>query len=213
MLGIGDVHIPVKLFPKRSDPEAHGTLHLRDVLHMPGAVCNIIGGPVSGEYSQLATGLKEDGKGAAITAEDGRRLGYFDVRVLMVLRLSVPSIGPVIGPSMLEPGTHYVINAHWPNSERQRWASAQVGHLGLDHSTNREMPDGGKGKAKAEAASSEAPPYTDEEKAWLNRVWGDEFKFLMAYGLKIYKDEDREEDRRIARAMIEVDEDGDTNTM
>jgi hypothetical protein len=60
--------------------------------------------------------------------------------------------------------------------------------LGLDNGTNRELSDGGKGKAEA----APSPPYTDEEKGWLKREWGGEFKFLAAYGLSIYKDEDRE---------------------
>ncbi len=34
-LGIGDIHLPVKMFPKRSSRGAHGTLHLRNVLHVP----------------------------------------------------------------------------------------------------------------------------------------------------------------------------------
>ena len=37
-LGIGDVHLPVKLFRKRSGSRAHGTLHLRNVLHVPTRV-------------------------------------------------------------------------------------------------------------------------------------------------------------------------------
>ena len=69
--------------------------------------------------------------------------------------------------------------------------------------------DGGKGKDKAEAAPS--APYTEEEKGWLKREWRGDFKFLAAYGLSIYKDEDRDEGRRMARAMMEVDEAGDTN--
>lgn len=71
------------------------------------------------------------------------------------------------------------------------------------------MSDGGKGKNKAEAAPSAL--YTEEEEGWLKREWGGEFKFLTAYGLSIYKDKDRDEGRRIVRAMREVDEDGDTN--
>ncbi|KAL2260049.1 hypothetical protein VTK26DRAFT_6078 [Humicola hyalothermophila] len=105
-------------------------------------------------------------------------------------------------------GTSYVINAYWPDSEHQRWASALAGRLGLDHSTNREVSDGGKGKDKAEAAPS--APYTEEEKGWLKREWGGKFKFLTAHGLSIYKDKDRNEGRRMARAVIKVDEDGDT---
>ena len=51
----------------------------------------------------------------------------------------------------------------------------------------------------------EAPPLTSEEKAWLNEHWGGEFKFLAAYGLSIYKEEDREEGRRIVRGMMAQD--------
>ncbi|KAK4148887.1 hypothetical protein C8A00DRAFT_38523 [Chaetomidium leptoderma] len=200
-LGIGDVHLPVKLFPKRSGPGAHGTLHLRNVLHVPTSVCNSVGYPGTGDYFDIVFKLGDDGKDAAITAQDGRRLGYFVSRGLWVLKLSGPPIGPVVGPSSIsKPGTYHVIN---------RWAAVQAGRLGLDHGTNQEVSDGGKGKYKVDAALS--APYTEEEKGWLKREWGGEFKFLTAYGLNIYKDEDRDEGRRVARAMMEVDEDGNTN--
>jgi hypothetical protein len=208
--GIGDVHLPVKLFPKRSGPGAHGTLHLRNVLYVPTAVCNIVGNSDTGDYSNMVLNIGEDGQDAKITTQDGRRLGYFVLRSLWVLKLSGPPIGPVVGPSIFKPGTHYIINATWPDSERQRWAAAQADGLDLDHRTSQEESAGGKGNHKAEAAP--APPYTEEEKGWLKRQWGGEFKFLAAYGLRIYEDEDREEGRRIARAMMEVDEDGDTYT-
>lgn len=188
-LGVGDVHIPVKLFPKRSGPKAHGTLHLRDVLHAPTAVCNIVGNPSTGDWDEMAYGLGDDKKDAAITGQGGRRLGYFVSRSLWVLKLSGPPTGPVVGPSMFKSGSHYMINATWPESERQRWA-----HLGKD---------------KVDVALS--APYTGEEKDWLKRAWDGEFKFLAAYGLSIYKEEDRDEGRRIARAMMEADQDGDTN--
>ena len=71
------------------------------------------------------------------------------------------------------------------------------------------MSDGGKGKDKVDAALS--APYTEKEKGWLKREWGGELKLLAAYGLSIYKDEDRDEGRRMARAVMEVDQDGDTN--
>lgn len=53
--------------------------------------------------------------------------------------------------------------------------------------------------------SSSEPPYTQAEKQWLKDHWDGEFKFLRAYGLSIYKEEDREEGRAIARAMIKGD--------
>ncbi|KAL8388806.1 hypothetical protein RB595_008944 [Gaeumannomyces hyphopodioides] len=202
-VGIGDVHLPVKLFPKRSGPDAHGTLHLRNVLHMPTGICNLVGGLNTGDYSRALLGGLE-GCSAAIEAQDGRRLGYF-VGLPAVLKLSGPPVGPVVGPSMLEPGKPYMLSVIWPDSERERWAAAQAGRSGSDDGTNQEVSDGGKVKDEAEAAPSAS--YTKEEKDWLKRGWGGEFKFLAAYGLSIYKDEDRDEGRRIVRAMMEHDED------
>ena len=90
-------------------------------------------------------------------------------------------------------------------------AAAQAGRLGLDQGTNREVADGGKGKKWTEAAPS--APCTEEKKGWLKRGWGGESNFLTAHELSIYKDEDRDDGRRMARAMVEGDEDGDTNCL
>lgn len=48
-------------------------------------------------------------------------------------------------------------------------------------------------------------PLTSEQREWLKRHWGNEFEFLLAYGLSIYKDEDRLEGREIMKALIEAD--------
>lgn len=61
---------------------------------------------------------------------------------------------------------------------------------------------------QAEAAPSAT--YTEEENGSLKREWGGELKFLAAYRLSIYKDEDRDDGRRMARTMM-VDQDRDTN--
>ncbi|KAK4205138.1 hypothetical protein QBC40DRAFT_249529 [Triangularia verruculosa] len=55
-------------------------------------------------------------------------------------------------------------------------------------------------------ADNSAPPYTTEEKRWLRVHFDGEFKFLQMYGLSIYDEEDREEGRRIVRAMMAYDE-------
>ncbi len=36
------LHLPVKLFPKRSSPGAHSPLHLRNVLHVPTCICKML---------------------------------------------------------------------------------------------------------------------------------------------------------------------------
>lgn len=63
------------------------------------------------------------------------------------------------------------------------------------------------GSSRRTTEKGQSAPYTKEEKDWLKRNWGGEFKFLIAYGLSIYDDDDREEGRRIARAMMAADED------
>jgi hypothetical protein len=89
----------------------------------------------------------------------------------------------------------YHIKVRWPDAERARWelqkktAYISLSDTSLDRAPNPTAADG--------------EPYTSAEKAWLKRAFGGQFKFLMAYELSIYKDEDREEGRRISRVMIE----------
>jgi hypothetical protein len=49
---------------------------------------------------------------------------------------------------------------------------------------------------------SETPPYTAAEKQWLEARWDDEFHFLRRYQLSNGRQEDREEGRRILRALM-----------
>ncbi|KAH9826914.1 hypothetical protein Tdes44962_MAKER09901 [Teratosphaeria destructans] len=77
------------------------------------------------------------------------------------------------GLSSLDRDAVYLIRIMWPASEVQRW------------------------QAEAETA-----PYTAEEKEWLQGHYRGEFHFLRTLGLSIYKEDDREEGRSIARAMM-----------
>jgi hypothetical protein len=72
------------------------------------------------------------------------------------------------------------------------------------HPTSRKTP----AKTSTNNVYKRTAPYTAAEKQWLKDEWRDEYHFLRAYRLSIYKDEDREEGRAIVRACIrEVDED------
>ena len=51
----------------------------------------------------------------------------------------------------------------------------------------------------------DAPPYTAEEERWLKDAYGGEYHFLASYQLSIFKEDDREEGRRIARGLVERD--------
>ncbi len=185
-LGVGVVHLPVKLSPKRSGPRSHGTLKLCNVLHIPSSICNIVGNGSTGDYASVTFGGLDDGSKGAMYDRDGRRVAYFVDKPnsgLCMLRLSGPPVGPSVGPSSFDKGKRYLINACWPKSERQRWATFQ--------------------QVMAKKASE--PPYTTAEKEWLKRDFGGEFHFLQIYGLKMHNEDDREEGRAIARAMMTND--------
>lgn len=52
-------------------------------------------------------------------------------------------------------------------------------------------------------------PLTEREKQYLKKHYGNEFHFLRAYALSIYKEEDREEGREILRGMMEAEDNMD----
>lgn len=56
--------------------------------------------------------------------------------------------------------------------------------------------------AGPQAASGYELRYTAEEKQWMREHYGNEFKFLQAYQLSIYKEEDREEGKAILKALM-----------
>ncbi|KAL9622608.1 MAG: hypothetical protein Q9160_003105 [Pyrenula sp. 1 TL-2023] len=174
--GVGSVELPTKRKLQGSGAELHSTLKLAEVLHVPSAICNIIGEPMHDEYASVKVGR-------GIFDMDGRRIACFDPsRPLSQIKLSGPPVGPEVGPRALQHDVGYLINVQWSNRERQRWEAYQASVL-----------------------SSKAA-YTDEERAWLKNHYGGEFHFLLSYGLKMHDDEDREDGRAILRALMQQDD-------
>ncbi|KAG7289124.1 hypothetical protein NEMBOFW57_005487 [Staphylotrichum longicolle] len=208
-IGVGDVVLPVKLFPHLHGKRAHGTLRLRNVLHVPSALCNIVGGPVTDDYAGMQLGgLGDSGRDAVIMDIDGRRLAYFTRARFWVVKLSGPPVGPVVGRSSWVGDCAYMVHAFWTQTERQKWAAAGSDSAPPSSQTNRaETYQGPVVPRKRKAQSSSEPPYTKEEKDWLKWNWKGEYKFLTAHELRIHVPDDREEGRRIIRAMMEQDGD------
>ncbi|RSL39451.1 hypothetical protein CEP53_014045 [Fusarium sp. AF-6] len=173
-IGIGTVILPVI----QSDGEC-GELLLRNVLHFPDAVCNVVGIQVSEDYEVGCI----DCSARVWTIEDGkgRTVAYFEReegKVFNTLLLSGPPRGARLGSCPFdEKNRKPMFGLHWPESERERFEASR----------------------KEEETSN---PLSDLERAWLKEHWGNEFKFLAAYELSIYKDEDREEGRAIMRTMM-----------
>ncbi|KAK4117069.1 hypothetical protein N656DRAFT_773078 [Canariomyces notabilis] len=122
----------------------------------------------------------------------GNRLACVQRRCnLPLLQLSGPPIGPAKVQSLLKPNGIYFILANWPDAERLRWAASRSASRTPSPLTGSSLDSG----------------YTAEEKEWLKRNWGGEFRFLTSHGLSIYDEDDREEGRRIVRAIMEKDDD------
>ncbi|KAK0730102.1 zinc-binding domain-containing protein [Lasiosphaeris hirsuta] len=124
--GIGTVDLPTKRSPSSIGRSRHTTLRLANVLHVPGAVYNILGSPIVLEY-QLDVNF-EDPSQSSIRDQEGHPIAYFQRASrsnLITLRLSGPPVGPKVGPSLLGTAGYY-INATWPATEIQRWAVCQA---------------------------------------------------------------------------------------
>jgi len=172
--GIGTVELPTKRSPNRSWRDSHGILRLTNVLHVPSALCNIIGGPILEDY-EVTNGSVGKASRGSIKDRKGRSVAYFDSRRCL---FQVKLRGYPVESNVLKDGQIYVINAIWPDSERQKWETHQ------DGTTHHSRPG-----------------YTEKEKGWLRENYRSEFQFLRDFGLSIYKDEDREEGRAILRSM------------
>ncbi|EHK42130.1 uncharacterized protein TrAtP1_011804 [Trichoderma atroviride] len=193
--GVGVVNLPVKRSPDSRGPDAHHVLRLTDVLYMPSSVCNIVGSPIFEIAAQVSLGATENSMGGMNDAS-GKPVAYFSPHSERnCLRLSGPPVGPRLGPSKFKPDTAYWLTIKWPASERARWEA-----------------HGQQTKADTEKHQWVGEqPYTTEEKQWLKKHYGGEFKFLMAYELSIYNEEDRAEGRAIMRTLARDDDSTDDN--
>ncbi|KAL8735800.1 MAG: hypothetical protein Q9166_000664 [cf. Caloplaca sp. 2 TL-2023] len=180
--GIGDVELPVKIHPTKTGHLYHRTILLRGVLYAPSATCNILGGPIMKEHKVIL----DSNSGSKITSKaTGACVGLLDMNKLIRLRLR----GQSAKQSSLDPNGMYIIRARWDDSERLKWTAYQ-------QSTAKGGPM---------SDPNNSPPLTQAEKQWLKDNYGDEFDFLRQHGLSIYKDEQREEGRRILRVLKDID--------
>lgn len=125
VIGIGTVELKVKRSPDETGPHAHDVLQLKDVLHVPGSVCNIIGVPILDDYNVVAGPIPTDTRGT-ITDREGNAVAYFpEEGELFQVQLSDPPIGREVGPTPFEPSKTYIIDVQWPDSERAKWEASR----------------------------------------------------------------------------------------
>ena len=187
--GIGTVELPTKRTPSSSGPNGHTTLRLTNVLHVPGAVCNILGSPVAYEYN-LSTNFQIPSKGS-IRNQDGQSLAYFrsvSPSGLLAVRLSGPPIGPEVGPSPLSGGSYY-INASWSKAEQQKWTAHRARTVAGSEDASRSQRSAGAAANSSNSlpeglAEPVGEPATSVEELSQNRV------LLVSLKLEPYFDEE-----------------------
>ncbi|KAL8671578.1 MAG: hypothetical protein Q9168_003922 [Polycauliona sp. 1 TL-2023] len=129
-------------------------------------------------------------------SERSWRISMLQPEVVVALLQDKSSAGRAVPGSVFLIVRLYYINATWPNVERARWEAYPQDTLARHSADRGEVSNDGN-----------VPSLTRLEKKWLKDNYGDEFHFLRSYGLSIYKEEAREEGRRILRAMMGDDED------
>ena len=187
ILGVGNVHLPVRTSLDSNEEQCNNTLILNDVVLAPTSIVNIVGSPVmeTDGYSLVFGG----GQPGAI--KKGRKtIAVFEHIKLYKLLLS----GQPRGQTVLDPNSEYWINATWPNKEWERWKKYKASSRGSDTTSTKQEEEND--------IDANTRPYTKKEKKWLKDNFGNEFLFLRQYGYSIHKDDQRAEGRRLARGMI-----------
>lgn len=173
--GVGSVRLPVKRVPNWRIPKS--ILVLENVLHMPDVPCNIVGEPLSRDYTLVCRSSTH--RGPTVLDRNGQPVAMFEHSVktdLCYLRLAGPPVGPSPNPAALDLyriGSIFL--SCWPQSERDR----------LD--VHRNPPPA---------------PLNDAEKTFLKEKYGHQFKFLHSHGLSIYKEVDRMKGLTLLRELM-----------
>jgi hypothetical protein len=192
--GVGTVEIPTQPSPDRCGAASHDSLHLKEVLHVPDLLCNILGDLNGDGYDVSLGNYLEPATRGTIRNRQGGTVAYFDpTRPLFSVKVRGSGLlrGRRLGPSVLEWDVPYFLNCRWDPAEQQRWQDFKAREF---HSMSAQI-----------FVSDGRPPYTAAEKAWLRKRRITEFKFLRMYELKMHNDEDRAEGRALVRGFMQDD--------
>lgn len=205
VVGVGDVRIEVNTSSSLRGTQTYTSLLLRNVLHCPRSICNIVGlWAMDGDYDVELRGPEN----SWLRNKQSRVVVLLDLVVLWKLWL----VGQPKGQSSLEKGGLYYINACWPKAEREKVklhlqqtakkvkATGDSADSGAASSTHKGEESSSSGQKRGEGAG-----YTAAEKGWLKQQCAGEFRFLLQLGLNIHSEKDREEGRGLVRALMKKD--------
>lgn len=193
-VGVGDVRLEVNTTSSKRGIQAYTTLVLRDVLHCPTAMCNIVALSPA-EYDINLRGAND----SWVKHQKSGVVYLLDKVTLWKLWL----VGQPKGQSSLDPNGLYYINARWTPEERARFKAykEELERLKDGEGVKAEASQVQRKKLSEAANEEKSGKYTKGEKKWIKKHYANEFQFLLQRGLSIDKEDDREEGRRIVRAM------------
>lgn len=192
--GVGTVVLPTRTYGegKAHKPSREITLH--NVLYAPSGTVNVFAMLVEPDLS-FSNNFGEEQP--ILKRGTNKVLGLVVSLKLFKLWLK----GQRKSQSSLNPDAMYYVHATWPAEEHLRYKK-YIEETQTSHANN----------AGQNANATSSAPLTTEEKAFLRKHYGNEFKFLSTLQLSIYKEDDREEGRRILRAfMLESEDDTDAD--
>jgi hypothetical protein len=190
--GIGTVVLPTRIYRQGKPHKPSGEITLHHVLYAPGNRVNIFAPCLEPDIS-LSISFGGNPVSSITKPDSNKVIGLLVRSTLFRLWLK----GQSQNQSSLDPDELYYIHASWPALERAKFDN-HIADL-------RRQPT---------AKPDDASPLTTEEKQYLKKHYGGDYRFLRMYQLSIYKEEDREKGRRILRAFMEQsddDEDSDEN--
>ncbi|KGO58989.1 hypothetical protein PEX2_093440 [Penicillium expansum] len=184
VIGMGTVNLTTMVSPAQTHPNPHGSLRLKNVLHAPAMLCNIIGSPVSDDYTVIYGPNSSDMSGFIVRNANGCIVAYFKPKGegpgLYQVQLGQPPLGHEFGISPLCPNGLYMIHAFWSQRERHRFEIL---------------------KASGLTRASGVEPLTLAERNWFGKQRMSEQAVTLAYGLNPDRREHREEGRAIMRIL------------
>ncbi|CAG8034437.1 unnamed protein product [Penicillium nalgiovense] len=184
VIGMGTVDLATMSPPTQTDPGSPNTLRLKNVLHAPAALCNIIGRPVTDDHTVICGTTDSDYPGFIVKNTNGNIVAYFKPKNQgpdhYQVQLGEPPLGHEFGISPLCPNGNYLIHAFWSQNERHRFVIFKFSGL---------------------IRASGVEPFTPTEKKWFTKNRMSEKAIRIAYGLDPNRKEHQEECRAVMRIL------------
>ncbi|RDL38144.1 uncharacterized protein BP5553_05577 [Venustampulla echinocandica] len=248
VIGIGSVEIPVRLRSNRTD-KRHGTIRINEVLHVPTAVCNILG---RGDFLDTYSISTLDG----VKDKMGRTAACFDKeKRLFCLKLSGRPVGaryhankPYTATEKAWLKQHYKDEYHflqqhslsiYKDEDREEGraivrsfiAAEAEGSAGTEGALDSNTEDDGSlpdllsqddvddDDANSLLLELEEDPmshladyyFTGKQLDWIKEHYKHSGNFLLCYGLKAFDEEDCREGKAILEAIMDDEDDGDSD--